>query len=91
MKVRALAKGFYDRLYEPGQVFEIVDDQHLGSWMEPVEEADRKANAAKLAVFAQAKRASPPGVPPTTGPGIVGGLTKPIAPQPNPKPAPPKS
>jgi hypothetical protein len=81
VKVRAIARGVYGRLYEPGQVFEILDDRHLGSWMEPVEEKDRDRLADRLAAFAVDRRPPPPaGVPLTTGPGVPGALAKPPGP-----------
>lgn len=88
MRVKALSRGFYGRLLEQGDVFDIVDDAHLGSWMDPVDAADRARLAAKLDRFASDRRAEPPpGVPPTTGPGYHGGLAKAIMPSVVPPPA----
>lgn len=79
MKVKAIARGFYSgRLLEPGAVFDIVDDDAFGTWMEPIDEKDRVRLAERLKANAANRRAKPPaGVPPTTGPGYANALRDP--------------
>lgn len=57
MRVKAKAAGYYIKLREEGDLFEIEDPSHLGSWMEPVQEkklkrkpAARKKAAPKVSV-----------------------------------------
>lgn len=49
MKVRATSKGYYLTLKEEGQIFEIEDETHLGSWMEVIE-VQQSAAPKKAAV-----------------------------------------
>lgn len=82
MQVRATRPGVYGSLREQGAVFDIVDDAHLGSWMEPVEEADRKRLAVRIQHLTKHVRPpARPGVPPTSGPGYPGGLRDPVQPK----------
>ena len=82
MQVRCIRSGYYDRVYVPGDVFELVDDSHLGSWMDPVNAADRVRLADRLKAFGRNRQLpAAPGTPPTTGPGITGGLRDRIRPQ----------
>lgn len=46
MKVKATAAGYYTTLRAEGDVFEIEDTSHLGSWMEPQEEKKPKRKPA---------------------------------------------
>lgn len=49
MKVRAIERGFYGSLREPGETFELRDKADLSKrWMEPV--AEEKAKADKKEV-----------------------------------------
>jgi hypothetical protein len=67
MQVKALARGVYGRFYEAGQKFDIIDDSHLGSWMEPVKEEDRKRLADRMeALRTIRKPVTPPDAPQTT-------------------------
>ncbi len=67
MKVKALARGVYGKVRESGEEFDIVDDEHLGSWMEPVSADDKKRMSEKIAFFARhARKVAPPGTPATT-------------------------
>ena len=36
MKVRAIKKGFYDKIRLPGDEFDIKDKKALGSWMKEI-------------------------------------------------------
>jgi hypothetical protein len=47
MEVRATTQGYYSTLRHEGEVFNIKDDSHLGSWMEAVLQAKTKTNKAK--------------------------------------------
>lgn len=67
MKVKALARGTYGKFREPGDVFDIVDDEHLGSWMEPVDAKDREKFAEKIAHIRRfGRKTAGPDVPATT-------------------------
>lgn len=44
MEVIATEKGYYDeKVREVGDIFEIHDEQELGSWMEPTKGGDKEA------------------------------------------------
>lgn len=48
-RVRALARGYFGgSMIEPGEQFEINNDQELGAWMEPVNAADRERLAKRM-------------------------------------------
>lgn len=52
MKVKATKKGFHNgigKLFNPGDEFEVDDNQELGSWMEKVEEPKKPAKKAAKA------------------------------------------
>ncbi len=70
IRVRALARGRYDRIRQEGEEFEIAEDKHLGSWMEVLDPADKTRLAARIAEFKGGKysrrRKAPMGVPATT-------------------------
>lgn len=73
-QVRAIARGFWGRLIEPGTVFEVPEDTKLesvkdGGWMVP---ADSPIQEKKLPIVPQLaekgpfdplKRKNPPGIP----------------------------
>ncbi len=81
MKVKATARGFYGKLYDPGQVFELADEAHLGSWMIPVDPKDCERLSATVARLKKNHRhAAGPDVPATTAM-----LKNPIMPKANPK------
>ncbi|MGB0943134.1 MAG: hypothetical protein ACPGUE_12060 [Marinomonas sp.] len=44
MKVKAIEKGFYNKIMLPGEEFVIKDKKELGKWMEEVKEP-KKAKA----------------------------------------------
>lgn len=46
MKVRAIARGYYGRLREPGDVFDVKDGE-TGSWFAPVEVSEKGPKPSK--------------------------------------------
>jgi hypothetical protein len=85
MEVKALARGVYGRFYEVGQKFEIADDSHLGSWMEPVKEEDRKRLGDRMEALKQLrKQTTPTDAPQTTAKSS--GMDKVPMPKVRPKP-----
>lgn len=47
LKVKATAKGFYNKIQKEGDVFEIDSENDLGSWMEPIETGEKDLAKAK--------------------------------------------
>ena len=56
MEVRATTQGYYSTLRHEGEVFNIKDDSHLGSWMEAVLQANTKTKAKPKKKKAAAKK-----------------------------------
>ena len=50
MEVRATSQGYYSTLRHEGEVFDIEDETHMGSWMEAVQHAKTKAKPKKKKV-----------------------------------------
>jgi hypothetical protein len=50
MEVRATSQGYYSTLRHEGEVFNIKDETHMGSWMEAVQHAKTKAKPKKKKV-----------------------------------------
>lgn len=60
MRVKAIARGFYGHLVEPGTVFVIADESLLGAWMVPMDQADIDRLAERLADMKANRRFSVP-------------------------------
>ena len=56
MQVKATTEGYYETLRQEGDVFEIQDEAHLGSWMEALE-VKTKPKKAPAKKKAKAKKA----------------------------------
>lgn len=71
-RVRAVTRGFYGMLREPGVIFDVAKDEDLGAWMDPIDAKDRERLKGRIEA-ALARRPFIPAdrtkVPPTTGPG----------------------
>lgn len=71
--VKAIAVGYYDgqvRVY--GQVFQCANDEAFATWMEPVNESDKKRLAERIAKDAKDRKLpAPPGTRPTPAVKLV--------------------